>query len=190
METAWKAGLEDAIAARSAICRVDGAAGRLYYRGYEIGDLAGAVSFEDVTALLWHGELPDAGASAAFKARLEAARGLPPAVGDLLQTLPRDAHPLDALRTAVSLAATRDPDTRSNEPEANLRKAVRLMTLVPETVAAWQRIRTGRAPVTAPGAASHAAHFLELLAGRAPSRAVARALDLGPTLHADHELNA
>jgi len=114
METAWKAGLEDVIAARSAICQVDGVNGRLYYRGYEIGDLAGAVSFEDVTALLWHGELPDATASAAFKAWLEAARGLPPAVGDLLQTLPRDAHPLDALRTAVSLAATRDPDTRSN----------------------------------------------------------------------------
>ena len=187
METAWKAGLEDVIAARSGICQVDGERGRLYYRGYEIAELAGALSFEDVTALLWHGELPSAAESAAFVSRLEAARGLPPAVGDLLQTLPRDAHPLDALRTAVSLAATRDPDVRSNEPEANLRKAVRLMTLVPETVAAWQRIRTGRAPVTAPGAA---AYFLELLEGRAPSREVARVLDLVLTLHADHELNA
>ena len=190
METAWKAGLEDVIAARSAICQVDGANGRLYYRGYEIGALAGAVSFEDVTALLWHGELPSAAASARFAAELEAARGLPPAVADLLQSLPRDAHPLDALRTAVSLAATRDPDVRSNDPEANLRKAFRLMTLVPETVAAWQRIRTGRTPVTAPGAPSHAAYFLELLDGRAPSREVARVLDLVLTLHADHELNA
>src|SRR6266850_1734558 len=190
METAWKAGLEDVIAARSGICRVDGERGRLYYRGYEIGELAGALSFEDVTALLWHGELPAAAESAAFASRLEAARGLPPAVAELLQTLPRDAHPLDALRTAVSLAATRDPDVRSNEPEANLRKAFRLMTLVPETVAAWQRIRTGRSPVTAPGAASHAAYFLELLEGRAPSREVARVLDLVLTLHADHELNA
>ena len=73
MEMGWKAGLEDVIAARSAICQVDGVNGRLYYRGYEIGDLAGAVSFEDVTALLWNGELPDAAASGAFKARLEAA---------------------------------------------------------------------------------------------------------------------
>ena len=190
METAWKAGLEDVIAARSGICQVDGERGKLYYRGYEIAELAGALSFEDVTALLWRGELPSAAESAAFAARLEAARGLPPAVGELLQTLPRDAHPLDALRTAVSLAATRDPDVRSNEPEANLRKAFRLMTLVPETVAAWQRIRTGRAPVAAPGAASHAAYFLELLEGRAPSREVARVLDLVLTLHADHELNA
>jgi citrate synthase len=190
METAWKAGLEDVIAARSAICQVDGQQGRLYYRGYEIGELAHALSFEQVTALLWHGELPSAAESAQFAARLEAARGLPPAVADLLQSLPRDTHPLDALRTAVSLAATRDPDVRSNEPEANLAKAFRLMTLVPEIVAAWQRIRTGRAPVAARGAASHAAYFLELLEGKAPSRDVARVLDLVLTLHADHELNA
>ena len=190
METGWKAGLEDVIAARSGICQVDGERGKLYYRGYEIAEVAGALSFEDVTALLWHGELASATASAAFAARLEASRGLPPAVGELLRTLPRDAHPLDALRTAVSLAAMRDPDVRSNEPEANLAKAFRLMTLVPETVAAWQRIRTGRTPVTATGASSHAAYFLELLEGRAPSREVARVLDLVLTLHADHELNA
>jgi citrate synthase len=190
METAWKAGLEDVIAARSGICQVDGERGKLYYRGYEIAELAGALSFEDVTSLLWRGELPSAGDSAAFASRLRASRGLPGAVAELLQTLPRDAHPLDALRTAVSLAATRDPDVRSNEPEANLRKAFRLMTLVPETVAAWQRIRTGRTPVSAPAAASHAAYFLELLDGKAPSPEVARVLDLVLTLHADHELNA
>jgi len=190
METAWKAGLEDVIATQSAICQVDGAAGRLYYRGYEIGDVAGAVSFEDVTALLWRGELPSAAEAATFKAGLEATRGLPAPVADLLRTLPRESHPLDALRTAVSLAATRDPDRQSNEPDANLRKAFRLMTLVPETVAAWQRIRTGRAPGAAPAASSHAAYFLELLEGRAPSAEVARVLDVVLTLHADHELNA
>jgi citrate synthase len=190
METGWKAGLEDVIAARSGICQVDGEHGKLYYRGYEIADLAGALSFEDVTALLWRGELPTAAESAEFASRLQAARGLPSPVIDLLQTLPRDTHPLDALRTGVSLAATRDPDVRSNEPEANLRKAFRLMNLVPETAAAWQRIRTGRSPVSAPGAASHAAYFLELLDGKAPTPEVARVLDLVLTLHADHELNA
>src|SRR5213596_403315 len=190
METAWKAGLEDAIAARSAICRVDGEAGRLYYRGYEIGDLARAVSFEDVTALLWFGELPSTAEAVAFAARLRAARGLPAPVKALLERLPRDTHPLDALRTAVSLAAAHDPDARSSDREANLRKAVRLMALVPETVAAWQRIRTGLVPVEAPGAESHAAYFLELLAGRAPAPEVARVLDVVLTLHADHELNA
>ena len=73
MHDDFKAGLEDVIAARSAICAIDGAAGRLYYRGYEIGELAGAVPFETVTALLWHGELPSAAEAEAFHARLDAA---------------------------------------------------------------------------------------------------------------------
>ncbi|MGH7312468.1 MAG: citrate/2-methylcitrate synthase [Candidatus Rokuibacteriota bacterium] len=188
MAPEWKTGLEDVIAARSAICQVDGAAGRLYYRGYEIGELAGAVPFEDVTALLWFGELP--APAAEFRTRLAAARGLPVAVIDLLRSLPQDTHPLDALRTAVSLAASGDPDTRASDPEANLNKAVRLMNLVPETVAAWQRIRAGRDAVPARREGSHAAHFLYLLRGEWPSPDVERVLDVVLTLHADHELNA
>lgn len=187
---AYKDGLEDVIAARSAICRVDGEAGRLYYRGYEVADLVRAASFEDVTHLLWFGELPSTAERAAFTARLGESRGLPAPVLDLLRRLPRDCHPLDALRTAVSLAAATDPDVRSNEPDANLRKAFRLMSLVPATVATWQRLRTGREPVAAESSSSHAAHFLTLLEGRAPSPDVARVLDVVLTLHADHEFNA
>jgi citrate synthase len=187
---AYKDGLEDIIAARSAICRVDGEAGRLYYRGYEIADLVGAASFEDTTRLLWFGELPSPAERAEFAARLAETRPLPPPVLDLLRRLPRDCHPLDALRTAVSLAAASDPDVRSDEPAANLRKAYRLMNLVPATVAAWQRIRTGREPVAARPDGSHAANFLSMLDGKEPSAEVARILDVILTLHADHEFNA
>jgi citrate synthase len=190
METTWKAGLEDVIAARSAVCAVDGAAGRLFYRGYEIGDLAGAVPFEDVAALLWHGELPDAARAAAFRARLAAARGLPAPIEAALRALPRGAHPLDALRTAVSLDATLDPDAADSGPEANLAKAFRLMNRVPEVVGAWHRIRTGREPAAGDRDAPHAAYVLELLEGRAPSDDVARVMDVALTLHADHEFNA
>ena len=190
MTTGYKDGLEDVIAARSAVCRVDGEAGRLYYRGYEIADLAGSVSFEDTTYLLWFGELPTPAQRTAFVERLAEARPLPPPVLEMLRRLPRDCHPLDALRTAVSLAAAYDPDARSNEPEANLRKAYRLMTLVPATVAAWQRIRTDREPVPAPRDGSHAASFLTMLDGKPPSPEVARVLDVILTLHGDHELNA
>ena len=186
----YKDGLEDVIAARSAICRVDGEAGRLYYRGYEVADLVSAASFEDTTHLLWFGELPSATERAAFAARLAEARPLPAPVLDLLRRLPRDCHPLDALRTAVSLAAASDPDVRSNEPDANLRKTWRLMSLVPATVATWQRLRTGREPVAAGAGGSHAAHFLTLLEGHAPSAEVAKVLDVILTLHADHEFNA
>ena len=186
----WKDGLEDVIAARSAICQVDGAEGRLYYRGYEIGELAAGASFEDVTYLLWFGELPEPAAAAAFRGALAAARDLPEPVLALLRGLPRDCHPLNALRTAVSLAAAFDPDTRAGDEAANVRKAQRLVSLVPATVAAWQRIRTGREPVAARRDLSHAAHFLYLLEGREPTPEVARVLDLVLNLHADHELNA
>ena len=190
MDTAFKAGLEDVIAARSAICAIDGAAGRLYYRGYEIGDLAGPVPFEDVTFLLWHGELPMAAERAAFDARLRAARGLPQPIFDLLRALPRDCHPLDALRTAISLTAAHDPDVRGDDPEANLRKSFRLMNRIPEVVAAWHRIRTGREPIAARPDGSHASYFLRLLEAHEPTPKVARVLDVALTLHADHEFNA
>ncbi|RPH76472.1 MAG: citrate synthase [Candidatus Rokuibacteriota bacterium] len=190
MDSDWKAGLEDVVAARSGVCTIDGGAGRLYYRGYEIGDLTGAVPFEDVTHLLWTGELPTADEARAFRARLAETRTLPASIVALLRALPRDAHPLDALRTAVSFAATLDPDAAASDPEANLRKAFRLMTLVPALVAAWHRVRTGREPVAAPATGSHAAWFLTLLDGQAPPTEVARVLDVILTLHADHEFNA
>src|SRR3989475_4018048 len=190
MDSAWKAGLEDVIAARSAVCTIDGGAGRLYYRGYEIGDLAGAVPFEDVTQLLWFGELPAPEAARAFRARLVAAREVPAPLLALLKSLPRDGHPLDTLRTAVSAAAALDPDAASIEAEANLRKAIRLTALIPALVAAWHRIRTGREPISTATADSHAAWFLTLLEGTPPAAEVARVMDVALTLHADHEFNA
>jgi citrate synthase len=107
----------------------------------------------------------------------------------LLRGIPRDCHPLDALRTAVSAAAAVDPDAGSNDPEANLRKAFRLVTLIPAVVAAWHRLRTGREPVPS-ATGTHAAWFLALLEGREPAAEVARVLDVILTLHADHEFNA
>jgi citrate synthase len=189
-DQAWKAGLEDVVAARSAITAVDGAAGRLYYRGYEIADVVEHLAFEDVTSLLWFGEAPGAAESDAFRARLTAARGLPPAVIAALATLPRDCHPLDALRTGVSVAAAHDPDVRASDRDANLRKAYRLMNLVPEVVGAWVRLRTGRDPMPTRSDLGHAAYALYLLEGREPADDVARVLDVILTLHADHELNA
>jgi citrate synthase len=189
-DEAWKAGLEDVVAARSGVCTIDGAAGKLYYRGYEIGELAGAVPFEDVTSLLWSGELPTSTEARAFRAQLSETRGLPAPIVALLRSLPREGHPLDVLRTAVSAAALLDPDAASIEPEATRRKAFRLMTLIPAVVAAWHRIRTGREPVSGEGAESHAAWFLGMLEGTPPSPDVARVMDLALTLHADHEFNA
>src|SRR5687767_11121760 len=186
----WKAGLEDVVAARSAITAVDGSAGRLYYRGYEIADVIERLTFDDVTYLLWFGEVPTAEEAARFRARLVATRGVPPPVIAALRALPRDCHPPDALRTGISLAAAYDPDVRAGDAETNLRKATRLMTLVPEIVAARQRLRTGREPMPPRSDLDHAAYVLYLFDGTEPSPDVARVLDVCLTLHADHELNA
>ena len=186
----WKAGLEDVIAARSAICSIDGAKGRLYYRGCEIGDVAGRLCFEETTHLLWLGEAPTPSEGEAFTGRLRAARALPEPVVAMLKSLPRDCHPLDALRTGLSLAAAFDPAVRDSSREANLDKAFRLMSLVPAIVGAWQRIRSGHEPVKPVAHLAHAAHFLYLLDGREPSPEVARVLDVILTLHAEHEFNA
>lgn len=190
MSHAWKAGLEDVVAARSAICAIDGAAGRLYYRGYEVADLAGRVGFEDVVALLWDGELPGPAAAASFRAELARARGLPAPVLEMLRGLPRGTHPLDALRTAVSFAAALDPDAGADDPGANRRKALRLVGLVPAAVAAWHRLRTGREPVAPPPDGSHAEHVLRMLDDRPPDAEAVRVLDVALILHADHEFNA
>src|SRR5215468_10683370 len=189
-DNGWKAGLEDVIAGRSAVCAIDGAAGRLFYRGYEIGELAGTVPFEDVTSLLWTGERPDPAQAASFRGRLAASRGLPAPIEELLRTLPRSCHPLDALRTAISFDAALDPDAADNSAAANLRKSFRLMVRVPEVVGAWHRIRTGRAPVPPPSGGSHATYVLQLLEGVEPTADVARVMDVVLTLHADHEFNA
>jgi citrate synthase len=186
-----KAGLEDVIAGRSAICTVDGAAGRLHYRGYEIGELAGAVSFEDVVHLLWEGELPTPEESRAIRTALRDARGLPGPVLDLLHRLPPSTHPLDALRTAVSLLASFDPDTGASDEPANRRKCLRLVAAVPEIAAAWQRIRNGHDAVAPPrDPLDHAAHFLHALRGAVPGADETRVMDVLLVLHAEHELNA
>jgi citrate synthase len=190
METPWKAGLEDVVAARSGICAIDGAAGQLRYRGYEIGELAATRSFEAVAHLLWFGELPDPRAEAAFADRLRGTRGVPSELIARLRTLPRDAHPLDALRTAISLAALLDPDARLSDAAANSRKAGRLTTLVPAVVAAWARLRAGLEPISDASTPGHAAWFLRLLRGTAPGPDLARVLDVILILHADHEFNA
>jgi citrate synthase len=134
------------VAPLSATTEIDGGRGRLYYRGYEIGELTARIPFEAVTSLLWFGELPGPGDAAAFSARLQEGWALPEPVLALLERTTRDGHPLDVLRTAVSLAAILDPDTRCVDAEATVRKCARVMGLVPAVVGAWHRRRSGRLP--------------------------------------------
>jgi len=183
-------GLEDVVAATSAICEVDGKEGRLLYYGIDVKDLAAHSSFEETVYLLWQGRLPTPDELALLQEQLGAARALPAEVSRMLAGFPKEAVPMEVLRTAVSLLSMYDPDDQDNSREANVRKATRLVAQTPTIVAALQAIREGREPVAPRDDLSLAANFLYMLFGKEQDETTVHALDVALILHADHELNA
>ncbi len=186
----FKAGLEDVVANTSEICFIDGHEGRLVFRGYNVADLAETTSFEEVVYLLWNGDLPNQSQLAELKAELGASAPLSQSVKDLLRSLPHDTHPMDALRTAISLSGIYDPDGNSMTVEANHRKAVRLVAQVPTIVASFDRLRHNQQPVEPDPSLSRAEDFLAMLHGQKPKALHASVFNTALILHADHELNA
>jgi len=182
-------GLKGVYFDRSRVCYIDGRAGELRYRGYSIHDLAQHSTFEETCHLLLKGELPTRPQLDAFTAELKKARELPPAIYEVIRTLQK-AHPMDVLRTAVSALSAFDPETADKSPEATLRKGLRLTSQVPMIVAAHEHIRNGREPVVPHADLQHAANFLYMLKGRAPSADAARLMDIDMVLHAEHGSNA
>jgi citrate synthase len=183
-------GLADVVAAATALSDIDGRIGRLSYRGYDINQLAGAATFEEIAFLLQRGAPPTAAELAEYHAEIMAGRTL----GDLVSAdLPRVAHsqePMEALRTLVSLASADDPDKDSNAAGANLRKAARLTAQQPVLVAAYEAARSGReVPEPDPGLGL-AGNFLLQVTGRRPTPRSAEILDTCLVLHADHTMNA
>jgi citrate synthase len=185
-----KGGLEDVIAANSAISDIIGPQGKLTYRGIDIHDLARHSSFEETTYLLWFGTLPTREALGEFGAELAAHRALPPQVLTLMKDFPRTATPMDALRTALSALAFYDPQAHEASHDANVAKAMRVTAQTATIVAAYEQIRRGRAVVEPEADGSHAENFLRMLFGAEPDPLYVRAMDLALILHADHELNA
>ncbi len=183
-------GLEGVIATSSAICFIDGEAGRLVFRGYEIGDLVEHCSFEETSYLLWNNALPTQSQLDQLKKDIAASAKLPPHVLAILQALPSQTQPMDALRTAVSALGAADPDLASNAPEANYRKAVRMTAQLPTIVTAFHRLRTGLSPIDPDPSLSLAGNFLYMLTGKKPHDTVVRAMDAALVVHAEHGLNA
>ncbi len=186
------AGLEGVVVAESEISFVDGQAGRLVYRGYEIEDLAENSTFEETALLLLDGELPDEKGLGSFTRRLAEERALDDEVVDLLHGFAADAHPMAALRTGVSAEGMFDPaaDAEPADAAATRSKAVRLIARMPTIVAAFDRLRRGEAPVEPREDLTHAANFLWMLSGEEPDEQAARILDVALILHAEHGMNA
>src|ERR1700686_1032152 len=183
-------GLEGVVATTSKICYIDGDRGILAYRGIDIHELAHQSNFEETCYLLWFGKLPTRVELRELHDRLAEERKLDASIITLLRNAPRHALPMDVLRTAVSALSFYDPEEKNNDRKANVDKAIRLTSQIAMIVAAYDRIRKGRPVVDPDRALSHAANFLLMLNGKAPSSTAERALDIALILHADHELNA
>ena len=183
-------GLEGVVATTSGICYIDGDQGVLAYRGIDIHDLADHSNFEETCYLLWFGRLPKRNELRELRERLAEERKLDASILNLLRVAPKHALPMDVLRTAVSALSFYDPEFQKNDHEANVHKAIRLTSQIAMIVAAYDRIRKGKPVVEPDRSLSHAANFLWMLSGTAPSQTGERALDIALILHADHELNA
>jgi citrate synthase len=183
-------GLKGVIAADSAICLVDGLAGRLIYRGYNIHELAEKSTFEEVSYLLLKGELPGKRELAEFNAILVAHRRLRPEIVAFLKSLPRDMLPMSALRSAVSTAGLYDPQAEETGPAAKYQTALSLIAMLAPLIAAIHRLRQGKEPLDPNPELSHAGNFMYQLNGRMPTADETRAMDLILILHAEHGFNA
>jgi citrate synthase len=184
-----KAGLEDVVAASSAICFLDGDRGVLAYYGYDIHDLARGASFEEVCYLLWHGRLPNRAELGDLQSQLAAARPLSEPILRLMKQLP-SGDGMDMLRTLTSALGQYDPEAGDNSPSANYRKAIRLTAQLGTIVSTYGRLHAGGGAIQPDPALGHAANFLYMLTGSRPDALSIRALDVALVLHADHELNA
>jgi citrate synthase len=183
-------GLEGVVAAETTISYVDGQNGKLYYRGYDINELAGKVCYEEVVHLLWFGELPDRERLEDFRSELIAEMRLPNQVDELIRLSPPNANPMVVLRTALSALGMYDPDGGKNSEAANLRKARRVLAQVATIVASLYRIRTGRSIVSADKSMNFATNFLYMFHGHPPRKLDRSVFDTVMVLHADHGLAA
>ena len=183
-------GLRGVVIADTRICEVDGANGRLIYRGYLVQDLAENATFEEVSYLLLYEKLPDKEELIEFKRQLAAERALPPEVIAAMKTRPKEALPMDVLQAVVPMLANHDPDIKDQSRDAVLRMATRLIAKFGTIIAAWHRIRNNLEPVEPSPDLDHAANFLYTLNGEVPDDEVARYLDKALVLHAEHSFNA
>ena len=190
-------GLEGIVAGETTICSIE--QGGLWYRGYEIHDLAAHATFEEVSHVLLVGHKPTAGELAAFKAELIAERPLHPAVTSFVESVggylaAGRAVPLDVVRTAVSILGHTDPDAQDNSAAANLRKSKRLLAKIPTIIGHMQNVIDGHAIIGrelgGDPALSHAANLLYMMSGEKPTSEAAHIMDVSLILYAEHDFNA
>jgi len=183
-------GLRGVVVGASTVSDVVGDKGELIYQGYNIHELAKSSTFEEVAFLLWNKRLPRRSELDELKRAIGEAYAVPKPIIDLLRQIPREADPIDVLRTAVSALEFYDPEARNISREVSFKTSIKLTAQFPTLVAAADRIRRGLDPVEPLPDENIATNFLYMLKGEKPSEYDAHVFDVCLVLHADHELNA
>lgn len=183
-------GLEGIVAAETRLGEVKGAEGILFYCGYDINELAGKVSYEEVVHLLFYNKLPNRAELDQLTTALRAERELPQGVIDYLLAAPKKAKPIDIMRTAVSMLGSYELKRHDVEMSENLATAIRLVSQIGVVAAYFHRARTGKELPPIRKDLSEAAHFLYLMTGEVPTKEAEKTLDVAYVLHAEHGFNA
>lgn len=184
-------GLEGIIANSTTLSDVRGEEGILIYAGYDINELAGKATYEEVVHLLWHGHLPTRLELKEIEHNLRNNRELPQGVIDFIKTAPKKANPMDVMRTAVSMLGLYDSSLAEDiKLDKNRQRALSITAKVGVIAAYFHRSRQGLDLLPVRTDLSEAAHFLYLLNGEIPTREAADTLDVAYVLHADHGMNA
>lgn len=189
-ETDIRKGLAGVVVDTTAISKVNPETNSLLYRGYPVQELAANCTFEEVAYLLWKGELPTPEQLEGFERLERSQRHLDERVKRVIDELPLTAHPMDVVRTAVSVLGAADPQAADSSPAANLDKAVRLFAQLPSIVAYDQRRRRGEHLVEPRDDLGYSANFLFMTFGSVPDLTVVTAFDVSMILYAEHSFNA
>ena len=183
-------GLEGVIAAESEICQIDGANGKLYYRGYSIEDLAEHSSFEETTYLLLNERLPTKTELTEFSKRMRQCRDLSPAVQNMIRDFPRTGSPMELLQSVISYLSSSVEHQIQHSDKCNCRQTLHQVAQMTTVIATYQRFREGKSYVESRPDLSQGANFLYQLRGKEPSAEEGRMLDTCLVLHAEHGFNA
>jgi len=161
----------------------------LTYRGYAVQDLCEKCNFEEVAYLVLNGELPNKKQLKSFIKEERVDRKLSKEILSDIKKMPKKAHPMDVVRTAVSLMALEDKDTRDNSPKANMRKAIRIFSKTPIALAAFFRARKGKKMIAPKKNLSFSENFFYMCFGKVPSKDIVKAFDVSLILYAEHSFN-
>jgi len=178
-------------AGNTALCTVGRTGNDLHYRGYDILDFADEAEFEEVAYLLVHEKLPNKGELASYKKKLQSLRKIPNELKTVLEQLPKTAHPMDVLRTAVSVLGTLEPEKEDHNPAGARDIADRLMACLGGALLYWFHFQDSKKRIeTQTDDDSIGGHYLHLLHGKKPSAEWVRAMHTSLILYAEHEFNA